>query len=130
MDETMETLRAYSEAWQRGDLKALTSLYADDFTLHYPGTHALAGVHSGKAAALAVLREVSARTQRKLEEVVDVMSGSRRGAIQVVERWHRGEREVLVDRVFVYEVRNRQLHACWLFDADPKVVAEFLEPLG
>jgi ketosteroid isomerase-like protein len=109
MDETMETLRAYSEAWRRGDMKALTALYADDFTLHYPGTHSLAGIHSGKAAALAVLREVSARTQRKLVEVLDVMSGSHRGAIQVIERWHRGEREALVDRVFVYEVSNRQL---------------------
>ena len=119
-------LQAYADAWQRGDIATLTQLYHDDFTLHYPGTHALAGIHRGKATALQVMRTVSERTNRKLLQIVDVMTGTQRGSLNVVEQWSRGGETVQVERVFVYTVRDGKLHQCWLFDTDQQVIAKLL----
>jgi len=126
MSETLSVLRAYADAWARGDVVALASLYHDEFTLHYPGAHPLSGVHRGKAAGLRVLGEVSRRVSRRLTRVVDVMAGEVRGAIQVVETWSRDGEVASLDRVLVYAVRDARIVTCWLFDADPLQVAHFL----
>ena len=126
MTDILTILHAYADAWSRGDSAALAALYADDFTLHYPGDHALAGVHRGKPAALAALAEISRRVRRRLDRVVDVLAGEHRGAIQVIEAWSRDGESVLLDRVLVYTVRDRLLTACWLFDTDPATVSRLL----
>lgn len=46
----------------------------------------MAGRHIGRDAALAVLAEATARTDRELVEVVDVLHGDRLGALVVIER--------------------------------------------
>ena len=125
-DRIYAVLRAYAEAWKRKDLTALQGFYHDEFTLHYPGRHRLAGVHKGKAESLRVLREVSVRTNRKLIEVLDVMAGPRRGCLNVIEQWSRGAETYSIERVFLYTVRGSKLDQCWLFDADTEVVARCL----
>jgi len=127
MTEISDILSAYALAWQRSDGDALVALYHDDFTLHYPGHHALAGVHKSKPEALRILKEVSIRTRRQLIEIVDVMAGSRRGCLNVRERWTREDEVVVVERVFVYTVREGKLDNCWLFDADQSIVKRFFE---
>ena len=62
-------------AWLAGDRAALAACYHDDFTLHYFGRNPLAGDHGGKPAALAILAEVTRRTNRQLLAIVDVMAG-------------------------------------------------------
>jgi uncharacterized protein len=126
MSDTLRTLRSYADAWTRNDVAALAARYADEFTLHYPGAHSLSGVHRGKPAALQILLEVSRRVTRRLTEVVDVMAGEQRGAIQVIEEWRREEEVALLDRVLVYTVRGELLTECWLFDENPGLVAHFL----
>jgi len=124
--EIMRIVSEYAAAWHRGDPAALFAHYHDNFTLHYPGHHALAGTHIGKPAALRVLREVSARTNRKLLSVLDVMGGAHRGALNVTEEWTRDGETCVVERVFVYAVQDGKLAQCWLFDADQRVVERFL----
>jgi ketosteroid isomerase-like protein len=48
-------IRAYCDAWQRGDVAAIFALYSDAFTLHYFGRSPMAGDHVGKAVAVAAL---------------------------------------------------------------------------
>jgi uncharacterized protein len=126
VNDIEKTLETYVAAWKSDDLSSMVQLYHDDFTLHYPGRHDLAGVHVGKIEALKVLREVGVRTRRKLVEIVDVMVGTRRGAVQVRERWFDERGSADVERVFVYTVREQQLHECWLFDADQEVIRRFI----
>lgn len=126
MSDTLTTLRKYADAWTRNDLAQVAALYADSFTLHYPGTHALAGVHRGKREALRVLGEVSRRVQRRLVRVIDVMAGEQRGALQVVEEWRRDGEAVQLERMLVYTTRDGLLTECWLFDADQTAVARLL----
>ncbi len=73
--DTAATIRIYAAAWARGDIATIFSLYHPEFTLHYPGANRLSGVHRGKEAALAAMREFGIATQRKLAEIVAAMAG-------------------------------------------------------
>jgi hypothetical protein len=83
-------------------------------------------VHRGKPAALAVLAEVTRRTNRKLLGIVDVMAGPERGALLVRERFSRDGRTAEVERLLVYSVRDGLLWQCWVYDQDQALVDSFL----
>ncbi|MCH7810292.1 MAG: nuclear transport factor 2 family protein [Chloroflexi bacterium] len=124
-DENAAAVRAYADAWRKGDTAALVGLYSDDFTLHYFGRSPLAGDHRGKAAALATLARVQQLTNRRLIEVHDVLVGDDHGAILAREHWERDGRTLDLQRVLVYHVQNGLLSECWLFDHDQRAVDEF-----
>lgn len=121
-----EVVEAYVRAWKAGDLPAIFACYHDDFTLHYAGTNPLAGVHRGKAAALAAMAEVSRKTNRKLLEIVDVLAGKERAAVIARERFRRDDREAVVERLLVYTAQDGLLRECWLYETDQALVDSFL----
>src|SRR6185436_93264 len=114
------TLRGYREAWEAGDLARIIDTYHDDFVLHYFGDNPLAGTHTGKQAALAALGQASARSERELVEVSDVLVGDQLGAVVVVERLGPDRRECR--RVLLYRVRDDKLAECWLYDEDQRFI--------
>jgi hypothetical protein len=116
----------YATAWLAGDRQTMLACYHHDFTLHYFGRNPLAGVHAGKSAALAILTEVTRRTNRKLISIVDVMTGPERGAILVRESFARDSKTAEVERLLVYSVRDGLLHHCWVYDQDQALVDSFL----
>ena len=126
-DAVREVLQRYAAAWRRGDMLAIVDAYHAQFTLNYPGTHALAGRHVGKARALQVLAEFGRRTDRRLEEVIAVMAGPERGALLVRESIGPASRRIAVERLFVYTVQDGKLKECWVFDADPAEIARLLQ---
>jgi ketosteroid isomerase-like protein len=113
IERTQLAVGRYASAWLAGDRAALAACYHDDFTLHYFGRNPLAGDHTGKAAALGVLAEVTRRTNRKLLAIVDVMAGPERGALLVRERFERDGRTAEVERLLVYAVHDGLLSECW-----------------
>ncbi|MBL8773843.1 MAG: nuclear transport factor 2 family protein [Phenylobacterium sp.] len=113
-------VRAYAEAWSRGDTAAVVAGYADDIVLHWGGSHALSGRHAGKVAALQALAEFGRRTQRRLVRVVDVMAGAERGV--VIAREALGTPPVEVERVLVYRVAGGLLAECWVYDSDQALI--------
>lgn len=124
--EIRTTVERYAEAWRAGDLATITGLYHETFTLHYGGDHALSGDHVGKAASLATLAEFSRRTGRQLSGIIAVLSGPERGAIVARETFRKGETVAELERVLVYAVRDSQFSECWVYDADPALVARFV----
>jgi ketosteroid isomerase-like protein len=116
----------YAAAWQAGDRETMLASYHDDFTLHYFGRNPLAGIHQGKSAALAILAEVTRRSNRKLSGIVDVMAGPERGALLVREIFQRDGKTVEVERLLVYAVRDELLWQCWVYDQDQALVDAFL----
>lgn len=116
----------YAAAWLAGDREGLLASYHDEFTLHYFGRNSLAGVHRGKPAALAILAEVTRRTNRKLLGIVDVMAGPGRGALLVRELFNRDGKSAEVERLLVYSVRDGLLWECWVYDQDQALVDSFL----
>ena len=116
----------YAAAWLAGDRQAMLASYHDDFTLHYFGRNPLAGIHRGKPAALAILAEVTRRTNRKLSGIVDVMAGPERGALLVREIFQRNGKTAEVERLLVYSVRDELLWQCWVYDQDQALIDAFL----
>jgi ketosteroid isomerase-like protein len=125
-ESTRRAVSRYAAAWLAGDRQAMLASYHDDFTLHYFGRNPLAGMHQGKPAALAILAEVSRRTNRKLSGIVDIMTGPERGAILVRELFSRDEKTAEVERLLVYSVRDGLLWQCWVYDQDQALVDAFL----
>ena len=118
--------RRYADAWLAGDMATLLDCYHDDFTLHYFGANPLSGEHRGKAAAMAVLGEVSRRTGRRLLAIQDVMAGETRAAILAREAWTRDGQRVELDRLLLYSLQDGRLRDCWIYDADQALVDRFL----
>ena len=116
----------YAAAWLAGDRQAMLASYHDDFTLHYFGRNPLAGIHRGKPAALAILAEVTRRSNRKLSGIVDVMAGPERGALLVREIFRRDGKTAEMERLLVYSVRDELLWQCWVYDQDQALVDAFL----
>ena len=116
----------YAAAWLAGDRQAMLASYHDDFTLHYFGRNPLAGIHRGKPAALAILAEVTRRSNRKLSCIVDVMAGPEHGALLVREIFQRDGKTAEVERLLVYSVRDQLLWQCWVYDQDQALVDAFL----
>ena len=125
-EDTRRAVSRYASAWLAGDRSALAACYHDDFTLHYFGRNPLAGDHKGKAAALAILAEVTRRTNRRLLAIVDVMAGPERGALLVRECFERDGKAAELERLLVYTVRNGLLGECWVYDQDQTLVDAYL----
>ena len=125
-ERTRQAVSRYASAWLTGDRAALIACYHEDFTLHYSGRNPLAGDHRGKAASLAILAEVTRRTNRKLLGIVDIMAGPEHGALLVRERFERDGKAAEFDRLLVYAVRDGLLWECWVWDRDQTAVDAYL----
>ena len=124
-DANHAVIAQYARAWQDGDAPTLVGLYHDEFTLHYFGRSPLAGDHVGKMAALQALAKVQRLTNRKVVKVHDVLAGPGHGAILGREHWSRDGRELDVERVLVFHLRDGKLSECWVYDDDQRAVDEF-----
>ena len=119
-DETGRVLREYADAWLAADLERILGAYHEDVVLHYMGESPLAGTHTGRDAAFAVLGQASQRSARRLIEIEDVLVGDALGAILAVEEL--GDPPQRVRRVLVYRVLDGQLRECWLYDEDQRFI--------
>ena len=126
VERTRQAVSRYANAWLAGDRPALAACYHEDFTLHYFGSNPLAGHHRGKAASLAVLAEVTRRTNRVLLGIVDILAGPERGALLVRERFDRDGKTAELERLLVYKERDGLLGECWVYDQDQALVDAFL----
>jgi uncharacterized protein len=117
----MNAARAYADAWLAGDLAAIVDMYADDFVLHYFGQSPLAGDHVGKDAALTALAAATARTNRRLLDIEDVLEGRSLSAIVAREEVGTDERKI-VRRVLLYRTGSGKLTECWLYDEDQRAI--------
>lgn len=124
-DLNAAVIRRYCEAWRNGDVPTLVDCYHDDLVLHYFGRSPLAGEHRGKPAALAVLARVQELTSRRLLEIHDVLASEDHAVVLARERFERAGRQLDVNRVLVYHVRDGKLVECWLYDEDQRAVDEF-----
>ena len=126
IERTRQAVGCYASAWLAGDRAALAACYHNHFTLHYFGRNPLAGDHSGKAASLAILAEVTRRTNRKLLGIIDIMAGPERGALLVRERFERDGDSAEFERLLVYAVRDGLLSECWVYDQDQAAIDAYL----
>ena len=118
-------VKRYADAWVANDLRAIVDSYHDEVVFHYFGRSPLAGIHRGKAACLAILKQVREKTNRKLVSVRDVLAGEHFGVIVAVERFERSGASVEIERMLRYSVRDGKLAECWIYDEDQRLVDEY-----
>jgi uncharacterized protein len=119
-------VRRYADAWAANDLRAIVDSYHEEVVFHYFRSNPLAGTHRGKAACLAILKQVREKTNRKLVSVRDVLVGKNFGVIVAVERFEGSGKSVEIERIFRYSVRDGKLVECWVYDEDQRLVNEYL----
>lgn len=124
--EIYRAVRRYADAWAANDFATIVEAYHDEIVFHYFGRNPLAGVHRGKAACLAVLKQIREKTNRKLLEIVDVQAGQRYGLVVARERFERAGNSVEVERLLKYTVRDGKLAECWVYDEDQRLIDELL----
>jgi uncharacterized protein (TIGR02246 family) len=120
-------LDEYAAAWARGDPETAFSFYADDVVMRLPGHGSLAGVHDGRAAVIAAIRALLARTDGlPVEvEVIDRLVSPDRVAMVLRERATRGQEHLDLRRVNVYRVRDDRIVEIDVFEADQYDVDAF-----
>ena len=123
--EILNVVRRYADAWVANDVATIIDCYHDEIVFHYFGRSPLAGVHRGKAACLAVLKQIRERTQRRLLAVHDVLAGAEYGVVLARERFERGAKVAEVERLLKYSVRDGKLAECWVYDEDQRLIDEF-----
>ena len=118
---------AYAAAWRRGDPQAAWEFYADDVVMRLPGRGSAAGTHSGKAAVIAALQALLARTGDAPAEVevLDRLVSAERVALVLREVVTRGDQRLELRRVNVYRVRDDRIVDIDIFEADQYDVDEF-----
>ncbi|MNQ02627.1 SnoaL-like domain protein [compost metagenome] len=127
--EILAVVQRYAQAWAANDLKAIVDCYHDEVVFHYFGRSPLAGTHRGKAACLAVLKQVKERTNRRLVAIRDVLAGEHFGLIVAVEQFEHQGRPVELERQLRYAVKDGKLSECWIYDEDQRLVDEVLSPV-
>ncbi len=125
-NEILAVVRRYAQAWAANDLKAIVDSYHDEVVFHYFGRSPLAGTHRGKAACLAVLKQVKERTNRRLVAIRDVLAGEHFGLIVAVEQFEHQGRPIELERQLRYAVKDGKLSECWIYDEDQRWVDEVL----
>jgi hypothetical protein len=132
VEDPLDTVQRYADAWAANDLGTVIGLYHDDFVLHYFGESPLAGDHVGKEAAVTVLLAATLRSGRQLDAIEDVLAGSTFGAIVAREgiRQPGGDDLRVIRRVFLYKVRDGKLSECWLYDEDQRAIDELWSDIG
>jgi ketosteroid isomerase-like protein len=123
--EIHAVVKRYADAWVANDLRAIVDSYHDEVVFHYFGRSPLAGTHRGKAACLAILKQVREKTNRRLVSVRDVLAGEHFGVIVAVERFERAGAPVEIERLLRYSVRDGKVAECWIYDEDQRLVDEY-----
>jgi ketosteroid isomerase-like protein len=124
--DQIETLQRYLRAWADGDVMAVIGLYHEELELSWPGTHRLAGVHSGRDAATLALLDLQMTTQRALVEAHVADAGGTLADVEVVERWTVDERSVELRRLLRFGVRDGCIARCVVVEHEPDLVDRLL----
>jgi hypothetical protein len=123
----VDLLRKLLDAFSRGDLETVRSLWADDVVYHVPGAGPLAGDHKGKDGVLAYLgkaAELVGGTLRMVE-VHDVLANDEHGLALVRFTASRKGKQLTWNQANVYHLRNGKMAEAWALPTDPWALEEF-----
>jgi ketosteroid isomerase-like protein len=122
-----EIVAAYAAAWHRGGPEEAWAYYADDVVMRLPGRSPLAGVHEGRAAVIAALGALLARTEGSPPEVhvVDRLVSGDRVALVLRERVTREDRRLELRRTNLYCVVDGRIAEIDVYEANQYEVDAF-----
>ena len=101
--ENEARIRKGYEAFNAGDMEALTDLFAEDVVWHFPGTSKLAGQHVGRDATFAMLGAYGAASGGTLRaNCIDVMASDDHVAGWARDTATNGDRTLDISSVVIF----------------------------
>lgn len=116
MHPNEELLRREYEAFERGDLRVLDEILADDVVYHLPGSNPFAGTYEGKDAVFRLF--AADREASFASEIHDVLANDRHAVALTFVRGERAGRRLQDITVHVVHVVDGKVTEAWFFPGD------------
>ena len=121
-----ETFRKGYEAFQKGDMETLGTLFTDDTKWHSPGNNPLAGDYSGKEEVFGLFARLAQETDGSFQiELHDLLANAEHGVALFTSTANRGDKHLESNGVHVSHFRDGKIAESWLHSADQNAVDEF-----
>ncbi len=121
-----ELLRKGYEAFDKGDMAALTELFAADCVWHVPGNSPISGEHRGREAVFAAFAKTVELSGGSFKiELHDVLANDEHTVALTRATGSRQGRQLSSLDTDVYHISNRKVTEFWSFAEDQRLTDEF-----
>lgn len=113
-----ELIREGFEAFAKGDMDTISTLFDDDITWHTAGTSALSGDFQGKEAVLAFFGRVMELTEGTFRQEIHAILADDEHVVVLTDSGQDKPRPFTGHWVFVWHVRDGKAVECWDIPVD------------
>ena len=114
------------EAFARGDIAALTDMFAQDMVWHVPGTNLISGEHKGRDAVFAVFAKTMELTGGTFKiDLHDIVANDEHTVSLTRAAASRQGKQLDLRGVDIYHIRNGKVTEWWSFVEDQRLDDEF-----
>jgi ketosteroid isomerase-like protein len=114
------------EAFQKGDMEALGTLFTDDTVWHSPGKNIIAGDYKGKEQVFGLFAKLAQETEGSFQiELHDLLANDEHGVALFTTRANRGDKHLESNGVHVAHFQGGKLAESWLHSVDQNAVDGF-----
>ena len=119
-------LRKGYEAFARGDIAALTDMFAEDMVWHVPGNNLISGEHKGRDAVFAVFAKTMELTGGTFKiDLHDIVANDEHTVSLSRASASRQGKQLDLRGVDIYHIRNGKVTEWWSFVEDQRLDDEF-----
>ena len=122
----MALLRKGYEAFARGDIAAITDMFAADMVWHVPGNNLISGEHKGRDAVFAVFAKTMELTGGTFKiDLHDIVANDEHTVSLSRASASRQGKQLDLRGVDIYHIRNGKVTEWWSFVEDQRLDDEF-----
>jgi uncharacterized protein len=122
----VETIRRGYELFNKGDMDALTELFAEDVTWHVPGRSSIAGDYQGRDATMAYFARLDELTGGSYQAELHVVVGNDEYAVSIDHSSAtQGEAGYDADELVVFRFSEGRVVEAWQALLSPYAHDEF-----
>jgi hypothetical protein len=122
----LEIARTGYEAFARGDLEAVSKIFADDIVWHSGGDNILSGDYEGKEAVFGFFGALMQETGGSYSnDIHDMLANDDHGVALVNASATRGDKSFEGNIVHVFHMRDGKMTEFWSFPEDQDLFDEF-----
>ena len=119
-------LRKGYEAFARGDIAAITDMFAEDMVWHVPGNNLISGEHKGRDAVFAVFAKTMELTGGTFKiDVHDILANDEHTVSLSRASASRQGKQLDLRGADIYHIRNGKVTEWWSFTEDQRLDDEF-----
>ena len=119
-------LRKGYEAFAKGDIAAITDMFAEDMVWHVPGNNLISGEHKGRDAVFAVFAKTMELTGGTFKiDLHDIVANDEHTVSLTRAAASRQGKQLDLRGADIYHIRNGKVTEWWSFNEDQRLDDEF-----